>query len=543
MSDSSAPRRWRLLLGAAIASVVTLAGTAPAGAHAVLETLSPAPESVLDDAPREVVLTFSESISIPQDAVRVFDPSGRQLRGVDPTAHGRTLRATLPRLPTDGSYTVAWKAVSGDAHAVSGAYLFHLRTATLTEPVDVGDEGVATWPAVVRAVGSALALASLVLVLGSSALADRRRRAVAWAIVVLGSVVTLYGSVEAVGSSFSDGFDVALSTATGRVSAVACVVALVGLVASLLMRSARLDRVLAAIAVVVIALEGHAVALDPILLSASFTIVHVLAAVAWGAGLFWLERRTRRAGPGELRGDVERRSPWAIGAVVLLSASGLFLVLDRVPLDQLVSSWYGRLAILKLALLGAAVLLAVRNRVVLAPALHRSDAAEAVGDVPVAGADTAAHGPLGAVVRLRASVRLEMLVLAAALVAGAALSQIAPPDAGGSSDGGPFAERVAFGEGTVELTVDPGTRGMNEVHVTALGPDGRLMAGLENLKIELSLASENIGPLTPEMQPIVIGHSVSYARFPFEGEWTVLVTGTIGRFRALDATFTVPVAP
>jgi len=139
-------------------------------------------------------------------------------------------------------------------------------------------------------------------------------------------------------------------------------------------------------------------------------------------------------------------------------------------------------------------------------------------------------------------VRIEMLLLALALLLGATLAQVSPPQAGvGGTAGGSFSERAAFGTGQVELRVDPGLRGMNEVHVTALGSDGRLMPGVEELELSLSLAADNIGPLKPEMQTISRGHSVSYARFPFAGEWTVLVTARVSKFEAISAVFTVPI--
>jgi copper transport protein len=132
------------------------------------------------------------------------------------------------------------------------------------------------------------------------------------------------------------------------------------------------------------------------------------------------------------------------------------------------------------------------------------------------------------------------VVLTLSLVGGGALAQTAPP---GEGSGGVYNEMAPFGDGTVTLTVDPGARGTNEVHVTALGEDGRLMGEVEELQISLSLPEEDIGPLQPEMLPVTTGHSISYARFPFEGEWTVLVTAKIGKFQALSASFVVPIGP
>lgn len=551
---------------ALLVTVVVLLLAAPAGAHAVLLTMSPEPDAVLDTPPTEVVLTFSEPISIPPDAIRVFDPSGRQLRGVEATAHDATMRAELPDLTVDGSYTVAWKMVSADGHALSGAYLFHLRTATLTEPIDAASVGVATWPSALRALGSALALGALTYLLARSfagGSATTRRGWVVWSLALFGTLLSLFGSAMAVGASFADGLDVSLSTSTGRIGAAACGVVALGLLLSAVRTPVRILRVVAVAAVVTLALEGHAVALDPVALSATLTVLHVLAALVWAAGLLWLERRTRLATPAELRTDVLRRSPWAMAAVLVLAATGVTLVLQRVPVDELLTSWYGRLAIAKVALLGVAVILAIRNRSVASSGLPESESEadasepetaeaesggseaepEGEGAEPEDGTRVVEDTDGSPMVRLlRSSVRVEIVVLALALLVGASLAQIAPPEAGGGSGGGPFDQQAPFGDGQVTLTVDPGARGTNEVHVTALGEDGRLMAGVEELAVQLSLPSDNIGPLTPEMQPIVPGHSVSYARFPFAGEWTVLVTAKIGKFEALSAVFTVPIS-
>ena len=528
---------------------------APAGAHAVLLSISPEPDSLLDAPPDEVVLSFNEPVSAPAGAVRVFDPSGDEVPGVESSATDTTLRASLPELELDGSYTVAWKVVSADGHPLRGAYLFHLRSSTLTEPVDVALGGTAVWPSVLRAAGSILALGSLTFALVPAVASRRgRRRAVAWGLALAGTVVCFVASLFAVGSSFGDALDVVMSTSTGKVAAVAIGVAALGLVLSCTRAPARVIQGTALAAIVAIALEGHAVALDPVARSASLTVLHVVAASSWAAGLIWLELRARSASAAELHASVRRRSPVAAAAVVVLAVTGAVLVLDRVPLGELLSSWYGRLALLKVALLGLAVILAVRNRTSLTPALAESsdeddDPAGAAHDAePHDGAadgqaeeldlDEEVEERSHLVRLLRASVRAEIVVLALALVAGAALAQIPPPEGGG---GGMFSQRAPFGDGEVELTVEPGERGTNAVHVTALGGDGPLMAEVEGLELALTLPSEDVGPLHPEMQQIVPGHSVSYAKFPFSGEWTVTVSATVDRFTALDATFTVPI--
>ena len=59
------------------------------------------------------------------------------------------------------------------------------------------------------------------------------------------------------------------------------------------------------------------------------------------------------------------------------------------------------------------------------------------------------------------------------------------------------------------------------------------MAGIDDLRLSLTLPAEDVGPLEPEMQPITTGHSVSYAEIPLAGEWTVEVTGRPSKFEEL----------
>lgn len=494
----------------------------PAGAHASLVEMAPASGQTLSDPPTEVRLAFDEGVEATDDAVRLIDPSGTEVRGITATSAGLVVTAPLPSLDVDGSYTVSWHVVSDDGHPIRGAYLFHLREATLTEPADVGAASGSTAGDVVRAVGAVLALAGLVVCVGSAFAGARtvgspRWWGLRWLPVVAGTTLLLGGSVIAVGSGPVDSLEIVLATASGRMALVAVVLAIAGLVSSVLPVHPSSDAVIAIGCVTAIALQGHALSLAPVALSGVATLAHVVAATLWLAGLFWLEHRSRTTEGDDLRRQVERLSPWGIAMVVVLAATGVALVVDRVPLDELATSTYGRLAVVKTVTLLVAVALAWTNRRV------------------------AVHGePSDGV--LRRGIRVEMVVLAVALVAGAVLAQVPPPAEGTGTPGGVFSERQAFGDGHVEVTVDPGTRGTNEIHVTALAPDGRLMAEAEELVVALELPDRDIGPIEPDMQVITNGHSMTYASIPVAGDWELTVTSRVdGGFRQLTATFEVPI--
>ena len=69
--------RWcRLTFAGLVAGIVVLAMPGAASAHADLATSDPAAESVLDIAPTEIVLTFTEAVDPTDDALRVVDADG-----------------------------------------------------------------------------------------------------------------------------------------------------------------------------------------------------------------------------------------------------------------------------------------------------------------------------------------------------------------------------------------------------------------------------------------------------------------------------------
>ncbi|MFJ6696809.1 copper resistance CopC/CopD family protein [Streptomyces sp. NPDC091272] len=120
----------RVLLVAIALFGALLAGIGPAAAHAALTDSNPKDGAVLATAPKDVTLNFSEQISLGDDAIRVLDPSGKRadtgeildLCSGDVVKYGVALHSGLP----DGTYTVAWQAVSADSHPISGAQTFSI---------------------------------------------------------------------------------------------------------------------------------------------------------------------------------------------------------------------------------------------------------------------------------------------------------------------------------------------------------------------------------------------------------------------------------
>ncbi|MEU8780648.1 copper resistance protein CopC [Streptomyces sp. NPDC048637] len=150
-----------------------LGGAAPASAHAALTGSTPAQGSVEDRAPEQVTLTFSEGVAMGDDSIRVLDPQGKRVddEKLRNLSSNRVVKygAGLPPGLRDGTYTVAWQAVSADSHPVSGAFTFSVGAPSkTTAPVPQQEAGgglVGTLYGIARY----LAYAGFVLLAGGAA--------------------------------------------------------------------------------------------------------------------------------------------------------------------------------------------------------------------------------------------------------------------------------------------------------------------------------------------------------------------------------------
>ena len=123
-----------LILGAVVGLATVIIGNGTVSAHAELVTSSPAADSIVQVAPTEIVLTFGESVDAVPDSIRVVTGAGGAVDIGDISGDGSTaLSADLPALD-QGSYVVAWRAVSEDSHPISGAFVFSVGVQTSTDP-------------------------------------------------------------------------------------------------------------------------------------------------------------------------------------------------------------------------------------------------------------------------------------------------------------------------------------------------------------------------------------------------------------------------
>jgi copper transport protein len=159
----------RLLL---LAAALALVFPAQAFAHASLEHTTPGFRERLPSSPQKIVLRFDQYVERLPGSVHLYSSTGDV--GVKRVVlEGRTLTAWLPHL-TKGAYTVRWHALSGDGHVVSGVFTFGVRARAPAPTEAFGASGPTTSEHIVRWLYF-LALALLVGGLGFRLLVLRDR--------------------------------------------------------------------------------------------------------------------------------------------------------------------------------------------------------------------------------------------------------------------------------------------------------------------------------------------------------------------------------
>ncbi|MFI2760850.1 copper resistance CopC/CopD family protein [Streptomyces echinatus] len=559
-------------------SGLVLGTAAPASAHAVVRATDPADGTVLRTAPRQVTLTFTESVGLLTDSFRVYDPGNHRVR-TGPAGHaaGRsdTARVTLPAKLATGTYTVAWRVVSADSHPVSGALTFSVRerTAAPAAPPSEQTENPAT--TALNSITRYLAYLSLALLLGTAAFvaycrppttAHLRTPALAAAAVLTAATAGLYLLRAPYEEGTSPATALALSSLTRTATTRPGLLLLARLVLLLLAaacagllrtRRVRLPRraTLAAAAVLAVALSltwsasDHASAGIQVPAALVSSTLHLLAMAAWLGGLaalLWTLRRS--AAPAGLPASVPARfSRLALASVTVLVVTGVYQSWRGLGSWQaLTDTTYGRTLLAKLAAVAALLLAAAcsrtwTTRLARAAAPVRARVPEPATGPPLPPEPPpAGPAPVTAVHLLRRSVLAEavaaLLVLAlttllTSTVPGRAATESARPAAAPVVAGIPTASVITIpfdagapgGRGRVQITLDPGRVGGTSVQAVVYGPDGGF-ASVPELRVTLTLPAQRLGPLDTRVTDRGGYWAADSFTLPVPGIWTLKAT-------------------
>ncbi|HYT09374.1 MAG TPA: copper resistance CopC family protein, partial [Mycobacteriales bacterium] len=211
-------------------AVLSLAGAAPALAHAELVGTDPADGSRLQAAPSQVTVSFSENVSLDPGFLKVVDSKGEQVSNGPvnhPGGQGSKVSVALRSGLPDGSYLVSYRIVSTDSHPIGGSFSFVVGNGPL-----VAGTGVVTGGTTDRLVGDVftvarwIAFAGIVLIGGLAFVVlcwpagrtDRRARRLVWfgwGATAAGAVLgLLLEGPYAAGTGLADAVDLSLLRTT-----------------------------------------------------------------------------------------------------------------------------------------------------------------------------------------------------------------------------------------------------------------------------------------------------------------------------------------
>ena len=115
----------RILMTTASLALLLLSGVA-AYAHALLDRAEPRVGSVVQQAPREVALTFTQNIEGSFSTLEVTDAAGQRVDEGTPAIQGNVMRVPVKTL-APGVYRVEWHVLSVDTHRTEGRFTFEVR--------------------------------------------------------------------------------------------------------------------------------------------------------------------------------------------------------------------------------------------------------------------------------------------------------------------------------------------------------------------------------------------------------------------------------
>ncbi|MGE0878965.1 MAG: copper resistance CopC/CopD family protein [Acidimicrobiia bacterium] len=548
----SAIRRIAGCAAALTVAVLTIVGpiAGPASAHAQLLSTDPTSGTRVETAPTEIRLNFSESVTLPKNAVQLTDRDRQPVKVGDVRLDGTSVVAPLPAL-ANGGYVVTYRVVSSDSHPITGTFTFAVgSTANVPDAAEFGTErasrAVGVLLGVMRAFqyGALLGVVGLVMVFAwfyPDALANATvRRTIAWltAVIVVTALVgiALQGANGRAGS-LGDALDPdvwgeALDTNFGKAWIARAVLAFVWCAVALAHAHPKLPRKVWQVAAdlcavglgTTVIMSGHAESGRWRAVAIGADAVHLLGAAFWFGGLVAIALTFTKS--AEIATAIARRfSPIALVSVAAIAVSGFAQGLRQsgTGFSDFTDSSYGRLLLVKVLLVTAVVIVASMSRRVVNA--RRGDSEDTAGRTP----------------SLRNLVGIEVAGLVAVIAVTAGLVDAVPPLA--RFDTGPIELTRPVAGQTLDVVVEPTRAGPVELHLTMLQPGtavSPINSPVQEMKASFEADSGDLGPLAVKLVKAGPAHYISEGFvIPFAGSWTLTVTVRTSDFDQTDEKFTI----
>jgi copper transport protein len=413
-----------------VCAVVALAAPSAALGHVVLESAAPATQSRVESAPTEIRLRFNQPVAVSPSAIQVLASDGTVLSGTATASEdGRVVVAPVSRLRRGSAYTVRWRATGDDGHSPAGVFTFGVGVAPPPPTEAIGASGTTWRDDLARwALFASLALLIGPLVVRLVVLRGRVPQRVERGFHALGvaaSILVIDVGIVAFVLRASNALQLPLAdllyadlqpfAEKTRFGIAFLVMTLgFGIVSALLLVAWILDRLelrWAALALSVglaggLSLSGHqATETNATWLAQAADWLHLVAASVWVGGLVSLAFLVWPLAPALRRDAFLGFARLAVALVGVMVLAGAYLALQRLPeLTDLWETTYGRLLLVKLAIVGIALTWGAVHHFVVRPRL-------------AAGTES----------NVRSSLVGEASVALVVLFAAAVLTNVAPP--------------------------------------------------------------------------------------------------------------------
>lgn len=534
-TDAHTLARLGLLL-TLVAAVLLGGPTNHAAAHAALIAAEPADGSVIASGPQSFALTFSEPVS--PIILRLVNPDGSrdvldryQLRDT-------RLEIVAPPALANGTHVLSWRVISEDGHPVGGSLVFSIGApsvggAAASEAPDRWLEA-ATWLARVLLYGGLFIGAGgsfFMRLVGGEGRGPRR--------VARGALIAgLVAAPLSIGLLGLDALDLPLthiadgsvwSTAWTTSYAVTVAIGGIALLAALAALSIRgpIGKSLAVIALIgvglALAASGHASTAPPLGLTRPAVFLHAVGIAFWTGALVPLgvALSARDTSGAALLRRFSRIIPLAI--LPLIAAGLLLAIVQLQSIEALWTTAYGRVFLVKLALLVALFALAAVNR------FHFTAPAE--------------RGDRAAINGLRRSIIAELALVLAIFGTAAFWRFTPPPRALAEAARQPAAIHIHTADAMADVAISPGHAGSVSISISLMTGD---FGPLDAKAVRLTLANPGAGIEAIRRQAIMGADArwhVERLDLPVGGHWVLKLAILINDFKQVTLEDTIDIRP
>ncbi|MBZ9942546.1 copper resistance protein CopC [Mesorhizobium sp. BR1-1-13] len=515
--------------------LIAMAATNQAFAHAALIKTDPADGAVLAQAPAQFALTFSEPVS--PLVLTLVKPDGTPVPLTSFRLSDQTVVIDDPQALGSGTHVLSWRVISADGHPVGGSLLFSIGAASqppaVSEAVDwqlrsaIWIGKVCLYIGLFLGVGGAFALAWL-------ARGGRTGQRFVAAAILCGLVAAPlslgFQGLDALGAPLSHMAQPAiwtagLGTSFGWTVLIALIALGLGLLSLAGPHAAARPLALAGLAGTGLALaaSGHASAAEPQWLTRPMVFLHGAGIAFWAGALAPLGLALKRQG-AEAVTFLRRFSAAIMPVVALLAAAGVVLAVIQVQTPAaLVNTAYGRLLLVKLALLVFLFTLAAVNRWKLT-AMAEAGATEVRR-------------------RLTRSIGVEMLIVLAIFGVAAGWRFTPPPRALAIAAAQPVSVHIHALKAMADLSITPGHVGPVAASMIIMTGDfGPLDA--KEVTLVLSKPDSGIEPLKrAATKPGDGSWRVDDLVIPVPGRWTARIDILVSDFEMVKIEAPVDIRP